>query len=249
MTEVSAGTPMVPAVIRCAGFQGTTLIDFPDRVAAIVFVPGCNLRCPYCHNGALFEVADEDLMPSEALWEEIERRREFIDGVVITGGEPSLYPGLVAFAQALRERGLEVKLDTNGLAPVFVKTMLPFLSYVAVDLKTTPERYHILGSRAGACDIRERLRTTREILAAARVTIEYRITMYPGVIDGVETLEAMMDLVPANAIVYLQQFVPDHAWSEEAQKTPPFSAATIREMAEELRRRTGRDSIYMRLYS
>jgi len=249
MTAGPAGTPIVPAEIRCAGFQGTTLIDFPDRVAAIVFVPGCNLRCPYCHNGALFEVADEDLMPPEALWEEIERRRDFIEGVVITGGEPSLHPELGAFARALRERGREVKLDTNGLDPAFVRTMLPFLSCVAVDLKTTPERYHLLGTRAGACDLRERLRATKEILSAAQCAVEYRVTMYPGVVDGVETLEAMMALVPANAIVYLQQFVPNHAWSDEAQKTPPFSAAVIREMAGELRRRTGRDGIYVRDYS
>jgi len=235
--------------IRCAGFQGTTLIDFPDRVAAIVFVPGCNLRCPYCHNGSLFEVADEDLMPSVLLWEEIERRGGFIDGVVITGGEPSLHPELVSFARALRERGFEVKLDTNGLAPAFVKAMLPFLTYIAVDLKTTPERYYLLGAKGGACDLRERLRTTKEILDAAPVAVEYRITMYPGVVDSVETLEAMMALVPARAVVYLQQFVPDHAWSEEARETTPFPAAVLTTMAEELRRRTGRDRIEVRDYS
>ncbi len=187
-------------------------------------------------------------MPPDVLWEEIERRRGFIDGIVITGGEPSLHPELVAFTRALRERGLEVKLDTNGLDPSFVETMLPFLSYVAIDLKTTPERYHLLGAKTEVLDLRNRFLRIKELLSRKPIPVEYRVTLYPGVVDGVETLTAMMDLVPENAVVYLQQFVPDHAWSEEARNTKPFSATAIREMAEEVRRRSARSAILVRTY-
>jgi len=194
-------------------------------------------------------VPETEWWPSDLLWEEIVRRQPFIDGVVITGGEPSLHPGVIPFIQALRARGLEVKLDTNGLDPTFVQMALPYISYIAIDLKTIPERYYLLGTAARPGDIRERLRKTKASLITASATVEYRITMYPGIIDGVETLIAMMDFVPPLADIYLQQFVPDHAWSEEARLVTPFEVSRLSEMMEALRRHTGRDRIYLRSYA
>ncbi|HOW52342.1 MAG TPA: anaerobic ribonucleoside-triphosphate reductase activating protein [bacterium] len=248
-TVMSTAAP-VTVSFSCAGFQGTTLIDFPGRIASILFTGGCNLRCPYCHNGALFTVSDDDLMPAEALREELDKRHDFIDGIVITGGEPSLHPELVAFAREVKDRyGLEIKLDTNGLDPAFIRAMLPYVDYVAVDLKTLPERYYLLGAQAGAGSIRERLRETKMLLTGVTARVEYRTTMYPPVVDGVETLAAMLELVPPSADLYLQRFIPRNAWSEEAQKSASFEPAELEAMALELRRLTGRDRIYLRTYS
>ncbi len=251
-TDISAASALEKGAgsFPCAGFQGTTLIDFPGCVASIIFTPGCNLRCPYCHNGALFTVEGDELMPHEALQEELAKRHGFIDGIVITGGEPSLHPGLVAFARGVKERyNLEIKLDTNGLDPAFVRAMLPHVDYVAIDLKTTPERYYLLGAQAGAGAIRERLRETGRLLAAAAARVEYRTTMYPPAVDGVDTLVAMLEFVPPSADFYLQRFIARNAWSEEARKNASFEPAQLEAMALELRRRTGRDRIYVRTYS
>ncbi len=248
-TAVSTAVP-VAVSFSCAGFQGTTLIDFPGRIASILFAPGCNLRCPYCHNGALFSVPDDELMPAGILAEELDKRRGFIDGIVITGGEPSLHPGLVGFARGVKERyGFEIKLDTNGLDPAFVRAMLPYVDYVAIDIKTVPERYYLLGAQAGSGSIRERLGETKAMLAAAPVRVEYRTTMYPPVVDGVETLAAMLEFVPPSADFYLQRFIARNAWSDEARQNASFEPAQLEAMALELRRRTGRDRIYLRTYS
>ncbi|HNT26755.1 MAG TPA: radical SAM protein [bacterium] len=236
--------------VRFAGFQGTTLIDFPRRIASIFFVPGCDLRCPYCHNGALFSVRDADHMPPDMVWAELDKRRGFIDGIVLTGGEPSLHPGLVVFARIVKERyPFEVKLDTNGLNGDFLRDMLPFLDHVAIDLKTTPERYALLGSSLSPEEVHGRLVRTRELLASFPGEVEYRTTMYPPIVGDIETLRAMMVFVPPNADLYLQRFMPDHAWSEEARAVTSFEPADIETLAMELRRSTGRDRIFVRTYA
>lgn len=247
---VSSECSCAAGEVRFAGFQGTTLIDFPRRIASIFFVPECDLRCPYCHNGALFSMRDADRMPSEMAWAELEKRRGFIDGIVLTGGEPSLHPWLVPFARIVKERyPFEVKLDTNGLNGDFLKEMLPFLDHVAIDLKTTPDRYTLLGSSLSPEEVRDRLVRTRELLALFPGEVEYRTTMYPPVVGDIETLRAMMAFVPSNADLYLQRFMPDHAWSEEARGVASFEPAQIEALAMELRRLTRRDRIFVRTYA
>lgn len=236
--------------VRFAGFQGTTLIDFPRRIASIFFVPGCDLRCPYCHNGALFSVRDADRMPPDMVWAELDKRRGFIDGIVLTGGEPSLHPGLVDFVRIVKERyPFEVKLDTNGLNGDFLRDMLPFLDHVAVDLKTTPDRYSLLGSSLSSEEVSGCLVRTRELLAAFPGEVEYRTTMYLPVVGDIETLRAMMAFVPPNADLYLQRFMPDHAWSEEARAVASMEPSRIEALAMDLRRETGRDRIFVRTYA
>ena len=132
------------------GFQGTSLLDFPGRIASLVFFGGCNLTCPYCHNPSLVLDPDQhEDIPAAALLEEIRERRSFIDGVVVTGGEPTLDAGLLPFLRELKALGLEVKLDTNGLAPVVLEQALAekLVDFVALDLKTAPHRYGELHRR------------------------------------------------------------------------------------------------------
>jgi len=127
------------------GFSGTTLIDFPGKIASIIFIGGCNFRCPICHNPELVlpellrELKDID---EEYIIKEIERRKGFIDGVVITGGEPLLYDETIELAKRIKENGLLVKLDTNGSFPERLKKIIPFVDYIAMDIKTSLERYN-----------------------------------------------------------------------------------------------------------
>ncbi|HKI51976.1 MAG TPA: radical SAM protein, partial [Geothermobacteraceae bacterium] len=107
------------------GYQGTSLLDFPGRIASLVFFSGCNLSCPFCHNpDLLFDVDQLPDIPPDDLLADLQTRRNFIDGVVVTGGEPTLDPELEPFLRQVKELGLLTKLDTNGLAPLVLERLL-----------------------------------------------------------------------------------------------------------------------------
>ena len=128
--------------MKIAGLQKMTLLDYPGKVACTVFLPGCNYRCPFCHNGGLLEQAPEALPPEELLTF-LEKRRGLLDGVCITGGEPTLQPDLPQLLENIKALGYCVKLDTNGSNPAMLAQLLEkgLLDYVAMDVKNSPERY------------------------------------------------------------------------------------------------------------
>lgn len=125
-----------------AGLQKMTLLDFPGRVACTVFLQGCNFRCPFCHNSDLLGAASETLTPSELL-AFLEKRRGLLDGVCLTGGEPTLQPDLPELVRQIKALGFAVKLDTNGTRPAMLRQLLNehLLDYVAMDVKNSPRQY------------------------------------------------------------------------------------------------------------
>ena len=128
--------------MKIAGLQKMTLLDYPGKVACTVFLPGCNYRCPFCHNGGLLEQAPE-AMSAEELLTFLEKRRGLLDGVCITGGEPTLQPDLPQLLEAIRALGYCVKLDTNGSNPTMLAQLLEkgLVDYVAMDVKNSRARY------------------------------------------------------------------------------------------------------------
>lgn len=128
--------------MHIAGLQKMTLLDYPGKVACTVFLPGCNYRCPFCHNGGLLESAPEALAEEELLTF-LEKRRGLLDGVCITGGEPTLQPDLPCLLANIKALGYCVKLDTNGSNPAMLETLLEqgLVDYVAMDVKNSPARY------------------------------------------------------------------------------------------------------------
>ena len=145
------------------GLQKTTLVNYPRRVAAAVFLPGCNLRCPYCYNRELVcasvtegpvrkfsQPGANDYVPIEAVYEHIEKRKSVLQGLVISGGEALLSPVLPELILRARKAGLAVKLDTNGLLPDALSALLDDATLcpdmIALDIKTAPARYSELGS-------------------------------------------------------------------------------------------------------
>ena len=125
------------------GLQKLTLLDYPGKVACTVFLGGCNLRCPFCHNGELVLDPGPALMGPEELLTFLDRRRGLLDGVCITGGEPLLRPDLPRLLEAVKEKGFLLKLDTNGGFPQALEGMIArgLVDYVAMDIKNSPERY------------------------------------------------------------------------------------------------------------
>ena len=128
--------------MRIAGLQKCTLLDYPGKVACTVFLPGCNFRCPFCHNYELLS-QPEELMEEEAFFSFLEKRRGLLQGVCVTGGEPTLQPELSGFLQKIRDLGYAVKLDTNGYRPDVLRAVLEqgLVDYVAMDLKNGPQSY------------------------------------------------------------------------------------------------------------
>jgi pyruvate formate lyase activating enzyme len=213
------------------GFQGTSLLDFPGRIASLVFFGGCNLTCPYCHNPSL--VLDPDQhpdIPTAALLEELQGRRKFIDGVVVTGGEPTLDAGLLPFLREVKGLGLQVKLDTNGLAPAVLEKALAeqLLDCVALDLKTAPHRYGELHRRP--VDPSSLGKSVRLLLEAG-VECELRTTCVPGLVEEAD-IRALGELVRGARKWVLQQYHPAHALAGEWREVEAHPVETIRAFAE-----------------
>lgn len=127
-----------------AGIQKLTLLDFPGQVACTLFTRGCNMRCPFCHNASLVVRANEQKTYSnEEILSFLKKRRGVLDGVAITGGEPTLMPGLADFMIQVRALGYKIKLDTNGTRPEVLKSIVRggLVDYVAMDIKNCREKY------------------------------------------------------------------------------------------------------------
>ena len=131
--------------MNIGGFQPFTLSDFPGHVAAIVFTQGCNWRCPYCHNRSLLKTRrpEQELIPETHVFDILHRRRNELDGLVITGGEPTIQEDLPRFIHKVHRMGLAIKLDTNGSRPGVIGRLLEegLLDYIAMDIKAPLDRY------------------------------------------------------------------------------------------------------------
>ena len=161
--------------MNIAGLQKTTLLDYPGKVACTVFLPGCNLRCPFCHNGSLVLGPGGEGLSTDGLFAFLSKRRGVLDGVCVTGGEPTLYPDLPELLAQIRAMGYAVKLDTNGTNPQMLRRILEqgLADYVAMDIKGSPRQYPAL---CGGIDALDAVRQSAALLMGAGVDYEFRTT-------------------------------------------------------------------------
>ncbi|MCW4054592.1 MAG: anaerobic ribonucleoside-triphosphate reductase activating protein, partial [Candidatus Bathyarchaeota archaeon] len=131
--------------MKFSGIQKVSLIDYPNKVASVLFTPGCNLRCPFCHNWRIVVDPKPPFLQEAVALRILESRKKYVDAVVVTGGEPTMHKELPQFLSKLRKRGFQVKLDTNGFYPEVLEECLLYVNYVALDLKTSLEKYKLLG--------------------------------------------------------------------------------------------------------
>lgn len=190
------------------GIQPLTLVDYPGYIACILFCGGCNMKCPYCYNGALakndssFSTIDFETVSSFLL-----ERADFLDAVVISGGEPTLYgPKLVELIEMIKGFGLLVKLDTNGTNPQLLRRLLPLVDYVALDVKTCEKKYYSLLKKKSHFQL---ICESIELLKMNFVDYEFRTTVVDEVIN-MDDVEALGELVNGGKRLYLQPFVPLH---------------------------------------
>ncbi len=175
------------------GLQKLTLLDFPGRTACTVFTPGCDFRCPYCHNAALVTRAQEqETMPQEEFFRFLSKRKGLLDGVAITGGEPTLQPGLEDFIGRVKSEGFLVKLDTNGTRPDVVRRLIDsgLVDYIAMDVKAAPENYDKV--TGGRCPDIGPVRESVSLIMEGRTDYEFRTTL----VKGLHTIDDMTGIGP-----------------------------------------------------
>ncbi len=167
--------------MRFAGIQSLSLLDFPGRPCAILFTQGCVFRCPYCHNPDLIPTG-EGGYAEEEIMARLSARKKMVDAVCITGGEPTLHPDLVPFLRRLKDAGFAVKLDTNGVHPRVVETVLThgLADYVAMDLKHVWERYGDV-TKVAAAQARDNCMESFRLIQSSGVPHEFRTTIAPGI--------------------------------------------------------------------
>jgi len=172
-----------------AGLQKMTLLDYPGKVACTVFLRGCNYRCPFCHNSGILDGSVPSELTQEQLLAFLDKRKGILDGVCVTGGEPTLQPDLEELLTKIKALGFSVKLDTNGSRPEVLKALVHkgLVDYVAMDIKNCPSRYDITaGARESALCVEESMR----FLLSGGVDYEFRTT----VVDELHDAEGMEEL-------------------------------------------------------
>ncbi len=190
------------------GLNKLTLLDYPGHMACLIFTGGCNYRCPFCQNRDLvLHPTSQPVIPEEEFISFLKLRQGILEGVCITGGEPTLCPDLPDLIQKIRSLGYKVKLDTNGSRPEAVKALLSqnLLDYVAMDIKNAPGKYaETTGLSSEACPL-EAVKETASLLINSNMDYEFRTTVVKELHTAEDLLEIANWLKGAKAY-YLQPF-------------------------------------------
>ncbi len=209
-----------------AGLQNLSLVDFPGHLASAVFMQGCNFRCGYCHNPDLVTFEKRFNCSKKEVLDFISRRKEMIEGVVITGGEPTLYNDLTDFMSRIKDMGFKIKLDTNGSHPARIRDILQsgLVDYMALDIKTSFGRYSLI---TGQENIGEAVSESIRHIMLSMIPYEFRTTCVPGVV-GEEDFREIGELVKGAKKYCLQQFRSSVTFDKKFQDTRPYFKEDIR---------------------
>ena len=216
--------------MKFSGIQKISLLDYPNKVASVLFTPGCNLRCGFCHNWRIVVDPQPPFLQEAVALEILEGRKKYVDAVVVTGGEPCMHKELPKFLAKLKERGFQVKLDTNGFYPEVLEECLAYVDYVALDVKTCLDKYRQLGAK----DTVDLMRTV-EILKTGKVPYEFRTTVVPELVTP-EDVTCIGEVVKGAATHALQQFVPEDTLDKRFEGLKPYAPETIRGFAETMKK-------------
>jgi pyruvate formate lyase activating enzyme len=185
--------------MKIAGYLKTSLLDWPGKVASVIFTVGCNFRCPFCHNRDLVVGTQKlELVDEGSLLSDLKKRKKWIDGLVITGGEPTLQPDLAAFCRKVKKLGLGIKLDTNGSHPEVLEKLFKndLVDFMAMDVKTDINHYSQLVNpqekvMAGENGLKEQIKKSIRLIVGSGLTYEFRTTVVPE-IHNLESLTKMV---------------------------------------------------------
>lgn len=217
-----------------SGLQKTTLIDYPGNIACTVFTYGCNFRCPFCHNPELVIKSPAKVIEEREFFKFLKTRKNMLDGVVITGGEPFIHTDLLEFVKKIKNESFLVKIDTNGSFPERLEKLLKekVVNYVAMDIKSGLEEYgNITG---GFTDVKKILESIK-ILKNSNIDYEFRTTVVKG-LHKKKNIEEIGKLLKGAKNFSLQNFKSGKSISNEFSKKNEFSKVELEEFEKILRK-------------
>ncbi len=228
------------AAIEIKGFLQTSFIDWPGKVASVVFLPGCNYRCPYCHNHLL--VTDPQKLISfemHQVLQQMETLRGWVDGVCVTGGEPTMNGGLVYLLEQFKKNNWEVKLDTNGSRPQVLENLIEreLVSAFSVDVKAPLEPIPYRRNAGNGSDP-ELVRESLEIIAESGLPVELRTTVHPHLLslsEVVRMAEQTLEIFGPGRNHKLQQCRVDDVLDPELKRHEPLDRETLDQWSGEVR--------------
>lgn len=190
--------------MKISGLQKLTLLDYPGKMACTVFTYGCNFRCGFCHNALLVTEENSDNISEDEFFSFLKKRQGILDGVCISGGEPTLQKDLCDFIKKVKALGYAVKLDTNGTNPELLKTLLEenLLDYVAMDIKNSPEKYNLTcGCEVDISAVKESV----SLLKGSNIDYEFRTTTVREY-HSAEDFKAIAQWLRGDSRYFLQHF-------------------------------------------
>ncbi|MBQ7351413.1 MAG: anaerobic ribonucleoside-triphosphate reductase activating protein [Clostridia bacterium] len=189
--------------MKISGLQKVSLVDFDGHISATIFTRGCNFACPYCHNSRLVKGID-DIIPENEVLEYLEKRKNVLDSVVISGGEPTLNPDLPAFIKEIKDMGYKIKLDTNGTNLSMLKNLIEnqLIDYVAMDIKNSIEKYNTTTNTNTHWNIKD----TIEYIMNCGIDYEFRTTLIKQYHTR-EDITKIAELIKGAKKLFLQKFV------------------------------------------
>jgi pyruvate formate lyase activating enzyme len=204
--------------ICVAGITPFTTIDFPGRLAGVFYLQGCPWRCRYCYNAEFWPLPPEGhRVPLEKILEFLNARKGHLDGIVFSGGEPTIHERLLVWMQAIRAMGFEIGLHTGGMVPERLKQVLPFCDWVGLDIKAPFGLYEKVTQIVGSG---ENARRSAEMLLSSGVAHEFRTTFHPEVLSEGDILQMARELAKMGCKHYaLQMFHSDHCVDKELRES------------------------------
>lgn len=212
--------------MKIAAFQKFSMIDYPEKLSAVVFTQGCNFRCPYCHNPELVHPhLFTEPIPEKEVFDLLKKRIGKLDAVTVTGGEPTLHKDLILFLSQVKEMGFLVKLDTNGTNPEMLKLLLMhrLIDFVAMDVKAPLLRYQELTrSKVDSIPILESI----DLIKKSKIKHEFRTTVVKNLLSENEIGE-ISKLLGAKANYVVQNFKPTKTLDTSFMKRESFSQTDL----------------------
>ena len=219
--------------MKIGGFQKTSLLDYPDRISAIVWTSGCNFRCPFCYNRKL-ALGTADLFPQDEILSFLSKRKELLEGVVISGGEPLLQDDIADFIKRVKNLRLLVKVDTNGAFPEKLDELLEqrLVDYVAMDVKAPKKKYREL---TGIDVDLSKIEASINLIKTKALAYEFKTTFVPGLLTKEDIIE-IAEWIKGADVYFLQQFkIVKPLVSSQLEKTMPYPREYVYETLEAIR--------------
>jgi pyruvate formate lyase activating enzyme len=222
-------------MIEIKGFLETSFLDWPGKLCSVLFLPGCNFRCPYCHNHPLiFHPEQYSTIPLEKIFDRTHSLKNWIDGVCLTGGEPTLHADLPSLIREIKRHQFMIKLDTNGSNPQMLEKLIEAeeIDFVSMDVKAPldPFRY----SRATGVPINLKpILESIEILKRGRVEYEFRMTVVPG-LHKEEDIKNLGGQLRAGQRLVLQNFSPENPLDPSLRNVAPYDPKGLKKIEKEV---------------